>query len=335
MQWDAQQVDSNGLFSVSAGDGNDWNLETSTGETTYNNALYVEALRSAAKLATAAGDSADSRQWSSAAASVKNAVNRILWNHKAGVYDASASLRGAVVQDGNVTAILAGIPSSQRARTILAALRRALATPYGPDAADANATGYIRDISPYMGSFNVLADFATGQSRAALSLIRQEWGYMVGHDPGGTVWERIEPNGVPAGTSGSLMLADSLAHSWSSGPAPALSEYVLGVAPTTSAYAHWTITPQTAGLKWAQGVVPTPKGPISVRWRRTVRAFVLTVQAPRGTSGTIELPLLGRRRLIARDGRLVRPAKAAGGYAVFRHVTGDHTYAWASPARHK
>jgi alpha-L-rhamnosidase len=339
MQWDAQQVDSNGLFSVNSNNADDWNLESPTGEITYVNAVYVEALQSAAKLASALGDTADAKRWAAAAVAVKDAVNRRLWDQKTGVYDASNSIRGAVVQDANVIAILSGIASPRRARGIVNVLRRALATPYGPIVATANASGYIRDISPYMGSFNVLADFAAGSERGALALMRQEWGFMISHDPGGVDWERIQPDGVPAGTSGSLMLADSSAHAWSTGPTAALSEFVLGVAPAAPGYGRWTIAPHPGGLRWAQGTVPTPHGSISVRWRRPERRrFVLTIAAPRGTSGTVAVPLLDRRGTIARSGRVLWTrghalrgvrARRAGSAVVFAQAAGATTYASA------
>jgi hypothetical protein len=339
MQWDAQQVDSNGLFSVNSQNANDWNLETPTGEVTYVNAAYAQALNSAAKLAAALGQKSEARQWSAAAVSVKNAVNKLLWNPNTGVYDPSNTLRGPVVQDANVTAVLAGIPTGSRARGIVKVLQRALATRFGPVAATANASGYIRDISPYMGSFNVLADFAAGNESAALALMRQEWGFVISHDPGGVDWERIQPNGVPAGTSGSLMLADSSAHAWSTGPTPALSQYVLGVAPAAPGYATWTVRPEPGNLRWAQGVVPTPHGSISVRWRRNAhKSLVLTLQAPRGTSGSVAIPLLGRGGSIARSGKIVwshgRTARGIrahrfGNTVLFRQSSGRATYAWA------
>ena len=337
MAWDAQQVDGHGLFAVTADDAHDWNLETPTGELTYDNALYVQALDSAAKLAIALGHRHQAGAWTAAAASVTRAVNRLLWDPKTGVYDPSNTLRGPVVQDANVTAILAGIATGTRARSITTVLQRSLATRYGPEAASAHATGYGHDISPYMGGFNVLSDFAVGDETAALALIRREWGFMINHDPGGVDWERIEPNGVPAGGT----LADSSAHAWSTGPTPALSRYVLGVRPSTPGYKTWSVDPQPGTLRWAQGVVPTPHGPISSRWQRAAgdRSFVLTVQGPRGRTGTVVVPLLGRDRTIARNGRIVWTDGRARG-EVKAHRVGDtvvfpqgarlQTYAWAS-----
>ena len=328
MAWDAQQVGSDGLFAVSSSDDADWNVENVSGQLTYVNAVYVEALRSAAGLSRALGHTAQARTQLRAAATVARAVNRHLWDSSTGVYDASTSQRGSVVQDANVTAILAGIPSRARARRIIRVLERRLSSRFGPrDVSSPAPSGYTQDISPYMGSFNVLADFASGEESAALALIRREWGYMINHDPGGTDWERIQLNGIPKGGP----LADSSAHAWSTGPTPALSEYVLGVAPAKAGFSQWVAAPEPGQLSWAQGTVPTPHGPIGVRWQRRRRSsFVLTIQVPRRTSATVEIPLLGARRTIARDGRVVRPNVVRGGYAIFRHVSGIHTWAWAA-----
>ena len=328
MAWDAQQVGQDGLFMISSADGADWNVEVTSGQLTYVNAVYVQALSSAAKLARALGHRGQARQYLRVATAVRRAVNARLWDRRAGVYDASTTQRGAVVQDANVTAILAGIPDRSRARDIISVLQRRLRHRFGLlDVSTPAPAGYTQDISPYMGSFNVLADFAAGDEAAALALIRQEWGYMVSHDPGGTDWERIQLNGVPKGGG----LADSSAHAWSTGPTPALSQYLLGVRPASPGFATWMVAPEPGPVTWAQGVVPTPRGPVSVRWRRRGRrSFVITVQAPAHTSGTVQIPLLGHRRTIARDGHLVRPSAVRGGYAVFRGVAGSHTWAWAA-----
>ena len=53
-------------------------------------------------------------------------------------------------------------------------------------------------------------------------------------------------------------------HGWSSGAAPALTTYVLGVQPTSPGFATFTVTPHPGGLDSARGVVPTPRGPIRV-----------------------------------------------------------------------
>ena len=111
---------------------------------------------------------------------------------------------------------------------------------------------------------------------------------------------------VPAGTSGGLMIADSSAHAWSTGPTAALSDFVLGVSPARPGYGHWIIAPQRGGLKWAQGVVPTPHGSISVRWRRTgARRVHLGRSSSTRELGHSCSAAACRRGTIARNGRVL------------------------------
>ena len=335
MAWDAAQVGPDGLVAVTAADDSDWNIEQVPGELTYVNGVYVQALHAAADLATAIGRPDQAATWTLAAGQVSSAVNAQLWDPTTGVYDPSTTERGGVVQDANVLAVLTGIAGPGRATPVLAALDQALQSPYGPLSAAAPApAGYVQDVSPYMGSLHLFADFDTGRTSAALSLVRQEWGYVVSHDPGGVDWERIQPAGVPAGGQ----TADSAAHAWSTGPTAALSEYVLGVAPVRPGYATWSIAPQPGDLHWAQGSVPTPHGTIAVRWSRTPGSFVVTESTPAGTNGTVTVPL-GPDGTIARDGTVVwragRPAPGvaahlAGTSVVFTQTAGVATFASAS-----
>jgi hypothetical protein len=338
MRWDGEQVGSDGLFAVNSVDDSDWNIEKISGELTYVNAVYVEALESAAKLGTALGQRAQARAWSKAAMAIKNAVNRRLWDGKTGLYDASTTERGSAVEDANVIAVLAGIPSHARARRIMRKLQSRLHNRFGPMTVGSPVPkGYIQLVSPYMGSFHVLADFAVGDERAALANIRREWGYMISHDPGGVEWERIHLDGKlhPGG------IADSAAHAWSTGPTTALSQYVLGVTPTAPGYRRWSVAPELTSLRWAQGVVPTPRGALSVRWQigSADHSFKLTVIGPRNTTGVVAVPLLGRSRMIAMDGRLVWDgrhsrgglhARTVGNAVILAGVRGSHTFAWVS-----
>jgi alpha-L-rhamnosidase-like protein/mannosylglycerate hydrolase MGH1-like protein len=337
-------VGSDGLMVVDGSNNASWNLEYVNGRLTYVNAMYSLALQSAAKLATALGDRARANTWSRRADTVKDAVNRLLWNGRTGVYDGSVEQRGTLVQDANVTAILAGIPDLGRARSILKILGIQLATAYGPRTVSSpTPPGYTQVISPYMGGFHVMAQFASGEGASALSVIRQEWGYMIGHDPGGVTWERIQLAGRPVGG----LLADSMAHAWSTGATAAMSQYVVGVMPTGPGYRRWSIAPRPGDLKFAQGLVPTPYGPITVRWeRKKHKRFVLTTNAPRRTSGTVAMPF-GRTGTIARNGKVVwsrgapvgkTKARVVRGSVVFQESGKRATYAWVeSPKkpRHK
>jgi len=101
---------------------------------------------------------------------------------------------------------------------------------------------------------------------------------MLAHGPKSTMWETIGPGG------GAPVNIPSWDAGWSSGAAPALTEYVLGVKPTSPGFKTFTVTPHTGNLKWAKGDVPTPRGLIHVSWKRQgKKKIALEVEAPQGT----------------------------------------------------
>jgi alpha-L-rhamnosidase len=338
MAWDAQQVGSSGLFAVSEATGWDWNVGQTSGELSYVNAVYYQALLDASRLAGALGDPS-AGSYLAAAAKLRGGVNAQLWDQKLGIYDASTSLRGVVIQDANVYPVLTGIAPPARGASIMGIISKALATPYGTlNAPTPPPSQYSQIISPYMGSFQLAADFQAGRPDLGLALMRTEWGRMVRHDPGGTTWERIHPAG------GTLAGADSAAHAWGTGPTWVLSRYVLGAAPASPGFSTWSVAPQPGDLAWAQGAVPTPHGTLAVRWRRGAggRSFALTVKAPGGTSGEVAVPLLGPDRTIKRNGVVVWRSGAAargisarrGGNAViFAAQRGSQSFSWAAARR--
>ena len=335
LAWAAGQRGGDGLLQSNALDGFDWNVSDPVGTLTYDNAVYVKALSDAARLAGALGSAGEAADYESTARAVAGEVNAELWDPRTGVYDGSTTDRGTVIQDANVEAVLSGIATPDRGRELLAVLARALETKYGPrDVSLPAPTGYSPIVTPYIGSFQVQAEFRTGLTSLALAMVRTEWGWMVTHDPQGVDWEKIEPNGVLKGL-------DSAAHAWSTGPTASLSQFVLGVSPVSPGFAMWSVAPQLGDLAWAQGTVPTPRGPIAVSWVRGRRSFRLSVGAPFGTAGTVVVPLLGGGRTIRRDGRVVwshgRPAPGVSAYVlgdavVFTGQSGAHVFTWRAGA---
>ncbi len=247
---------------------------------TYYNAQYIRALGLGADLARWTGDRAAAKRWSRRAAALRPAVQSAFWDPAAGVF--KDTLRGPLVhsQDGNAFAVLAGVASRAQAVSALDYLAAHNAYGYGNSIADNDTwSGYpwgilpSRRVYPFMSFFEVLARFRTRLDASALSLLRHAWGYMVKNGPG-TTWEAIGPygGGPPNG---------SWTHGWSSGAAPALTGYVLGVRPTKPGFATFVVdVHRDDGVWWARGTVPTPHGPISVAWQKD---GPITVKAPPGT----------------------------------------------------
>lgn len=136
---------------------------------------------------------------------------------------------------------------------------------------------------------------------------------MLGNGPKTTMWETIGPYG-----SAPVDLAKpSWDHGWSSGAAPALTEFVLGVAPASPGYETVNVRPHVTGVGWARGDVPTPHGTIHVEWERQGNGLSLKVTAP--TPATVTLPVVGRTVV---DGR---PAPAQVGRTTVSFRAGSHT----------
>jgi alpha-L-rhamnosidase len=302
LAWNAEQVDTRGLFVTHSDDGASWHYNDQTGEQAYENVLYYRTLRDGADLADAVGDSATAGTYRARAAAVRDAVNRYLFNPATGVYDISPTQRGFVAQDANALAIEYGVAPAGRVPGILAAMSRTLSTPYGNlDVSSPAPANYYPIIGPFMASSELSARFAAGDTAGAFDLLNREWGRMLTQDSTGTLWEMTAPNGVP-GIAGTPDGRVSLAHAWSTGPTPALSEYVLGIAPTSPGYRTWQVAPETGPLAWARGRAPTPHGPIDVAWTQRSGEVTLDVTAPAGTTGTIVVPLPDRDARVSVNG---------------------------------
>lgn len=119
--------------------------------------------------------------------------------------------------------------------------------------------------TPYMRFYELEALCALGEQEYVLDEIRDYWGGML--DLGATsFWEKYDPTekGVEQLAMYGRPFGKSLCHAWGASPIYLFGRYYLGVQPTDPGFASYEIKPNLGGLKWIQGKVPTPKGPISV-----------------------------------------------------------------------
>lgn len=317
----------------------DWSVVgRAVGQVASTNMIQYNSLTSAAVLAEAIGDTASAAQYADQAAALKTAINANLWNPGLGAYDASTDRRGFVVQDANSWAVLYGVADAGQAAQIVQTLSDSLSTGYGLRAAEEGISGYPQIVSPYIGSFTLPSNYLAGRPDLAMQQMLATWGYMADNVPG-TTWERINlPNGDLSASQLRYLFGDSASHAWSTGATSSLSDYVVGITPSSVAYRTWQVKPFPQGLAWAQGQTPTAQGTIRSRWQLGDNVFRLTVEAPDGTSGTVAVPTLGSTRVIYLDGVEVWNGTAAvngatasataDGFVAFTDVTGTHTWAW-------
>jgi len=163
-------------------------------------------------------------------------------------------------------------------------------------------------MSPYYGYF-VLSDYGLmGHNQDGLDLIRRYWGEMLRRGAG-TCWEKFDPR-FPKnfGPLLDMMPYLSLCHGWSSGPTSYLTEYVLGVRPTSGGFRTVEIAPDLADLYWVTGDVPAPQGTIHVRAAKRGTAVVVGLTLPAHMDAEVTLAgrsvtLNGRPAAFVRRGR--------------------------------
>lgn len=254
----------------------------------YYNAEYVYVLRLATTMAQWIDAQGDAAHWAATADTFSARVLSAFWDPAAGSF--KDTIDGPLVhgQDDNAFAVLAGIGSPAQRVSALNYLDAHDNYGYGNSIADVDVWsdpvwGDLASmrVYPFMSYYELLARFGLNLDASALNLIRREWGYMLRVGPG-TMWEDIGPYG----SRPTDMHAPSYDHGWSSGAAPVLVQYVLGVQPTSPGFATFTVTPHAGDLTFASGVVPTPRGPIRVAWKFVDSRLALTVVAPAGTTWT-------------------------------------------------
>lgn len=137
--------------------------------------------------------------------------------------------------------------------------------------------------SVYAAQYLLEGLFENGTGTQALELITaagdRSWRHMV--ESGTTItWEAWDQKYKPN---------QDWNHAWGAAPANLLPRYVLGTQPLTPGWETALIRPNTGNLEFANGKVPTPRGPIFVDWENG-ETFKLTVKLPEGMNAKIDLP---------------------------------------------
>lgn len=283
-----------GLFRIKAWNMFDWAaLDTpSGGEITHLNALAVLGLRQATELAADVGARKEAGAWTALANRITAAINRHLWDDKKKAFIDCIrpdGTRSPVFSQQTHTAVyIAGAASGARltrSREIMAKAPK----------------GFVEAGSPFFMFFVLEGLAREGRIDEMVRSIRNYWGNQV--EAGATTfWETYHPTRA--------RMTRSHCHGWSAAPTYFISQYVLGVRPAGAGYTEVRIAPHPAGLAWARGRVPTPRGTVEVAWTHDAKAkvFELRVESPIGMPVKIQLPLTGKP--IVLEGRArVTPGK--------------------------
>jgi hypothetical protein len=258
------------------------------------NAFHAQALQRMADIATALGKPDDDKFYRAAAAKVQSALNAKLFDPVTGLYVDGLGSRHSS-QHANMFPLVFGlVPEERRARVTEFVRSRGMAC------------------SVYAAQFLMDALFDHGQAEHALALMTapgdRSWRHMV-EDVGTTIsleaWDtKYKPN-------------QDWNHAWGAAPANILPRKLLGVEPLAPGWTRLQIQPRLGNLKWAEGRIPTPRGPVTVRCENGTE-FRLTVDLPQKTTARMILPAKPNTVLLL-DGKQIQGTSA------------DHV----SPGRHE
>ncbi len=284
------------------------------GEVISNTVLMAQALDCAAKMAEALGNSAEKAQHEALAARLRQAVNQYGWSDeyqcyvdtvrdpfayeryktlcaKQGVTPDSFEVfhnKQRISEPTNTLVLLCNAVPAERRRAVMKLVLNAKAGKFVGSSPWYAAAGKPDEMvpvgSPWFLFFTLETLFQEGMSNDALTILREQWNRML--EKGATTFWETFPGHI-----GSGHWSRSLCHGWSAAPAYFLSTQVLGVKPIEPGFKRIRIAPQTFNLQWAEGVVPTPHGPITVSWKITESGQVdVQYDAPEGCTVEVVLP---------------------------------------------
>ncbi len=88
---------------------------------------------------------------------------------------------------------------------------------------------------------------------------------------------------------------DEVNHAWTSYPGYIFLKYICGIQPTSGGFATFDVRPETGGLTYAEGTVPTVKGLITTHWEKSLDGqFTLSVNVPANTCASIYIPKISK-----------------------------------------
>jgi alpha-L-rhamnosidase len=155
--------------------------------------------------------------------------------------------------------------------------------------------GGVQNYSTFFGYYMLLAKAKAGDYQGGINAIKNYWGPMLALGAT-TFWEDFNINWMPNAARIDELVPqgktdlhakygdfsykgyrNSLAHGWSSGPTPWLTEYVLGVKVMAPGCRVIKIEPHLGDLSFAEGTFPTPYGIVKIKHTKVANGKIKTV----------------------------------------------------------
>ncbi len=208
------------------------------------NAFHYQTLVLMTRIARALGFPGDAADFTARAAKLKEAFNTVLFDSERGCYLDGIGSSHASLHANVFPLAFDLVPETQQAAVVAWIKSRGMAC------------------SVYVAQYLLEALFKAGEADYAVELMTSEglrsWLNML--QKGATItWEAWDQTLKPN---------QDWNHAWGTAPGNIIPRYVLGVRPLEPGYGNIVIEPQLGYLDFAEGTVPTIRGPVHVRaWR--------------------------------------------------------------------
>jgi alpha-L-rhamnosidase len=272
-----------------------------------NNAFYYRSLQLMANIAAAIGHDDEAGVYSNRAAQVFTAYNSTFWNPAGRYYTDGVGVDHASAH-ANFFPLAFGLVPPERKAEVVAFLHSRMAANGG------------MPCSVYGAQYLLEGLFSAGDADTALGL-------MTTNSP--RSWLNMLNLGSTL-TTEAWNFADKpnmdWNHAWGAAPGNIISGYLLGLQPIAPGFGQILIQPHVGTtLTYAEGVVPTIRGPVSICASNSSGQFELRLNIPGNVTATVMLPSLGMTNPVALvDGEAVSAANS-NDWLIVNHVgAGSH-----------
>lgn len=244
------------------------------------NAFHLRALHCMAELAGALERDADVEDYTARETRTRAAFHEKLFDAARGVYRDGEGTDHASLHASLFPLSFGLVPVEQRAALVGHLAKRGMAC------------------SVYAAQYLLEGLFNNEAGSQALALVtapnNRSWKHML--ESGTTItWEAWDQCYKPN---------QDWNHAWGAAPANLLPRFVLGAQALAPGWTRALIRPNPANLTFAEGKIPTPRGPIFVRWE-SGSSFRLSLKLPGTLTAKVELPAEGRSGTVFIGGKSV------------------------------
>jgi alpha-L-rhamnosidase len=277
-----------------------------------NNALYYRGLQLMANIAAALGRTSDAAGYTARANQTYAAYNATFWNDATRCYIDGVGMNHASAH-ANFFPLAFGLVPPGRQTAVVAFLHSRIAANHG------------MPCSVYGAQYLLEALFAAGDADTALGL-------MTTNGPCG--WLNMIHLGSTVTTEAWNFTAKpnlDWNHAWGAAPGNLIPRFVLGLRPITAGFGQILVQPQLGKtLTYAQGVVPTIRGPVGISASNAPGSFQLRLNVPGNVTATVMLSTLGATNPVALvDGKLLSGA-LSNNWLVLKNIGAGQHAIWLS-----